>query len=325
MDVDAGSTETAPPVDPELAPRLNAMLAAVPAEAKSDLVRLLRAAPPLTAAAVLGGRGDISVRDALIPAMADRPAIELSIFTPAGHDAQESGPVIVYVHGGGMVAGNRFTGVTVTFPWLLELGLTVVSAEYRRPPEFRYPAAPDDVLATIDFVQRDAELGIDPARVVVAASSGGAACACSAVFAHAATDSVPLKGLVLMGPMLDDRDQTTSARQYADPTRALWDRALNRQAWQAYLGDASGAPEAVPARHPDPGRLPASLIDCGSAELMRDESVALASAIWAAGGDCALHVWNGGFHGFDYLLPETALSQDCTRTRISWLRRLLQY
>jgi acetyl esterase/lipase len=47
--------------------------------------------------------------------------------------------------------------------------------------------------------------------------------------------------------------------------------------------------------------------------------------LWAAGGDCALHVWEGGFHGFDYILPGTALSQDCTRARIGWLQRLLKH
>jgi hypothetical protein len=38
-----------------------------------------------------------------------------------------------------------------------------------------------------------------------------------------------------------------------------------------------------------------------------------------AGGIAELHVWPGGFHGFDLLAPEAALSQDARATRLHWL------
>lgn len=42
--------------------------------------------------------------------------------------------------------------------------------------------------------------------------------------------------------------------------------------------------------------------------------------IWAAGGDAELHVFPGGFHDFDFLVPGAALSRDA---RLRWLHRTL--
>ncbi|MFZ1116382.1 MAG: alpha/beta hydrolase, partial [Propionibacteriaceae bacterium] len=61
----------------------------------------------------------------------------------------------------------------------------------------------------------------------------------------------------------------------------------------------------------------------GSAEVFRDETVALASAIWEAGGNAELHIWAGGFHGFQTIVPTAAVSQRAIQARESWIRRVL--
>lgn len=65
-------------------------------------------------------------------------------------------------------------------------------------------------------------------------------------------------------------------------------------------------------------------MDTGSAEVFRDEDVAYASAIWAAGGQAELHVWAGGPHGFDAQFPQAQLSVTARRTRGEWLGRVLR-
>ncbi|OJV95403.1 MAG: hypothetical protein BGO47_02645 [Microbacterium sp. 67-17] len=49
-----------------------------------------------------------------------------------------------------------------------------------------------------------------------------------------------------------------------------------------------------------------------------------ASRLWAAGGTAELHVWSGGFHGFDALYPDAALSRAARSTRTEWLRRAVE-
>jgi acetyl esterase/lipase len=106
-----------------------------------------------------------------------------------------------------------------------------------------------------------------------------------------------------------------------------WDRTANETGWTALLGEQRGGPDvpayAAPARAEDLSGLPPAFLDVGSAESFRDEVVTYASRIWQAGGVAELHVWPGGFHGFDGLAPQAALSQTARAARLQWLRRIV--
>jgi acetyl esterase/lipase len=131
---------------------------------------------------------------------------------------------------------------------------------------------------------------------------------------------------MLLSPMLDDRNDNPSVAQLAGV--ALWDGVTNATAWDALLGDARGgpgvSPYAAPARAGDLTGLPPAFIDVGSVEIFRDEAADYARRLWRAGGAAELHVWAGGFHGFEHALPDAALSRDAMAARARWLRRLLR-
>jgi hypothetical protein len=78
-----------------------------------------------------------------------------------------------------------------------------------------------------------------------------------------------------------------------------------------------------PAVADDVSNLPTTYIDAGSAEVSRDEDVAYATRMWAAGGQAELHVRAGGFRGFDALYPQAHISAEARRTRTGWLTRVL--
>jgi acetyl esterase/lipase len=71
------------------------------------------------------------------------------------------------------------------------------------------------------------------------------------------------------------------------------------------------------------GGLPTSFVDVGSVETFRDEDIAYATRLLHAGVQCELHVWPGGFHGFEGIAPKASLSQIASATRAAWVRRLL--
>jgi acetyl esterase/lipase len=125
--------------------------------------------------------------------------------------------------------------------------------------------------------------------------------------------------------MIDDRNETVSSHQYEGV--GVWDRTSNLTAWSAVLGDRRGTDEvsyySAPARATDLSGLPPTFIDVGSAEVFRDEDVAYASRIWAAGGNCELHVWGGAFHGFYDIAPDSDLARASIAAREAWLDRLL--
>ena len=134
-----------------------------------------------------------------------------------------------------------------------------------------------------------------------------------------------LAGQLLICPMLDDRNNTASAVDLDG--HGLWDRTANNVGWTAYLGDRRGTDDvpayAAAARASDLSGLPPAFLDVGTAETFRDEVVAYASRIWRAGGEAELHVWPGGFHGFDSLAPEAQVSRAARAARLTWLLKRL--
>jgi acetyl esterase/lipase len=134
-----------------------------------------------------------------------------------------------------------------------------------------------------------------------------------------------LFGLLLMYPMIDDRNETVSSHQI-DRT-GFWDRGSNDMAWGALLGDRRKTDAvsiyAAPSRATDLSGLPPTFIDVASAEVFRDEAVAYASQIWADGGVAELHVVPGGFHGFENVAPKAAIAKQVITTRRAWLARML--
>lgn len=93
------------------------------------------------------------------------------------------------------------------------------------------------------------------------------------------------------------------------------------------LGDRAGTDNVsvyeAPGRADDLTGLPPTFIDVGSADLFRDEDIAFASTIWACGGDAELHVWPGGYHGFEQMAPASTLAATAVAARKRWLNRLL--
>jgi acetyl esterase/lipase len=315
-----------PPFDPELAAALELLAGELPPGFPPEAIPEVRAGmvipPPSDDELRRGGAFEIEERS--VPGPAGAPDVSLLICRPTG--ATGPLPAVYHTHGGGMILGSNRFGVEEMLDLAEELGLVVVSVEYRLAPENPHPAPVEDCYAGLTWTAENAkELGIDPERIIVAGGSAGGGLAAALALLARDRGGPALFGQMLMCPMLDDRNDTVSARQMAG--RGVWDRTANATGWGALLGDACGGPDvspyAAPARATDLSGLPPAFIDVGSAETFRDEDVAYATRIWQAGGRAELHVWPGGFHGFDGFAPQALLSQEARAARARWLRRLL--
>ncbi|AVV44049.1 esterase [Streptomyces sp. P3] len=321
-------TSVPPPFDPELAAALELIKDMIQPGMAMEDIEAVRQGPALALLSQLDltAGGAFEVEDRTVPGPKGVPEISLLICRPVAPAPDRPRPVVYHVHGGGMVLGNNRAGVDVALDWARALDLVVVSVEYRLAPEHPHPAPVEDVYAGLLWTAEHAkELGADPDRIVIAGTSaGGGLTAALALLLRDRGGPRPI-GQLLMCPMLDDRNDTVSSHQMAG--LGVWDRTANDTGWTALLGAARGGPDvspyAAPARAEDLSGLPPAFLDVGSAETFRDEVVGYASRIWQAGGIAELHVWPGGFHGFDGFAPQATLSKSARAAHLDWLRRLL--
>ncbi|GIL37623.1 alpha/beta hydrolase [Phycicoccus sp. DTK01] len=317
----------APVLRPEFDAELRAGLAVVggmfPPTITADLIDFMRvsyASPPMDD--VLRDRG-IACEEHVAPGHLGDP-VEVSVLRPPGQDGPR--PAVVYAHSGGLMFGDRFSGIDLVLDWVDRMGAVLVTVEYRLAPEFPDPYPREDMYAALEWTASHADaLGIRPDRLVVAGASAGGGLAAGMALAARDRGGPPLVGQVLDYPMLDDRGITTSMHQFDGV--GVWDRVSNQTGWRALLGDTCGteavSPYAAPSRAGDLRGLPPAFIDVGAAEVFRDEAIAYADALWRAGGDAELHVWSGAFHACDIFAPHTAVGQSMIKARNTWLETIL--
>ena len=129
---------------------------------------------------------------------------------------------------------------------------------------------------------------------------------------------------MLLCPMLDDREVTSSSVAYDDDVS--WGRSANDFAWRAFLGAAKGtagvSPYAAAARAADLSGLPPTFVDVGELEVFRDECIDYAQRLLQAGVSTELHVYPGAYHCFDRWVPGAAVSVRARAQRTAVLHRV---
>ena len=325
MEVTVSNTHPAPPFDVELGAVLAALGEMLPPTLTPEMIGPMRQGG-LLATPIDELIGDRPIRHEVrtVPGPDGAPDITLSIFTRTDH--VPGGPGIFHTHGGGMIIGDRRTGIDLFLPHVVDSGAVVVSVEYRLAPEHPDPAPVEDCYAGLTWTAEHAdELGIDPSRILISGASAGGGLAAGVALLARDRGGPALSHQVLICPMLDDRFTTHSSRMH-DGTGG-WDRNDNEFGWTSLLGERRGtddvSPYAAPARATDLAGLPRTFLDVGSAETFRDEVLDYATRLSQAGVVVDLHMWGGGFHGFDMMVPQAAVSQASLATRDAFLRRAL--
>ena len=102
----------------------------------------------------------------------------LDIFMP--QNVTSGRPVLVFVHGGAFIGGNKRRTPGSPFYdnvmlWAVKNGFIGVNMTYRLAPQFPWPAGAEDVASTVEWVSKEiAERGGDPSRVYLMGHSAGA-------------------------------------------------------------------------------------------------------------------------------------------------------
>ena len=226
---------------------------------------------------------------------------------------RDRSPGLYSIHGGGMILGD--VGMNDARCAATALELDVDGGVRRVPPGARAPVSDGLLLGLLWFFDQAEAMGLD---APASPSAVAARPRCLALLARDRRQVSPCFQLLTF-PMVDDRNETPS-------TWSARNRAANITGWSAYL-DGRGADDvpayAAPARATDLGGLAPAIITVGSLDIFLDEDIAYAQALLEANVPCELHVYPGAFHGSNFMVPHSDISQRWYRDEIAALDRAL--
>jgi acetyl esterase len=245
------------------------------------------------------------VRDVLVDGEIGR--LPTRIYHPAPDEVR---PLVIYLHGGGFVAGGIAPADRPCRALAAASGWVIASVEYRLAPENPHPApARDSLAATRWLVEHAAELGADGSLFVLMGDSAGGALAAATAIALRDTDGPRARAQVLVYPTLTPtRDAefpslTENGEGYSMTRGGLewfWDHLLSGPG-------AHEQPPAAPLDVADLAALPPATVVVAEFDPLRDEGLAYVERLTAAGVPARAHLVEGAIHGFwwmDAMLPQ---------------------
>ncbi|MGE5723422.1 MAG: alpha/beta hydrolase [Sphingomonadales bacterium] len=229
---------------------------------------------------------------------------------PAG--GATSPAVYLYIHGGAFVFGGGLFAKAQAGSNADQLGCTVVSVDYRMPPEDPFPAAPEDCVE----VYRALLETHSPKDIVIGGGSAGGNLAAVATL-MIRDQGLPMPaGVVLLTPEVDLTESGDSFR-----TNELLDVMLKRGLPECNAVYAGGRDLRDPYLSPlfaDVSGFPPAFVQTGTRDLFLSNSVLFHRKLRSAGVDADLHVWEAMPHGgFGGTSPEDAELAEETRAFIA--------
>jgi acetyl esterase len=228
------------------------------------------------------------------------------IYTPVA----ASGPLpgLIYFHGGGFVVGGLDSHDGLCRQLAVQGGFAVVAVDYRLAPEHPYPAATEDALAATLWIKEGAaSLGLDAGKLGVGGDSAGANLAAVVTQQVRERAGIKLACQLLMFPNTQIGGQGHSWDKFA--SGYFIERQMVERFYDLYLpaGIDRADPSVSPLNAKDFAGLPPAYVMLAGYDPLRDEGLAYADQLRAAGVPVEVADYPNLVHCFIYLqtiLPE---------------------
>ena len=309
------------PIDPALRRFLDEQAAAAggpvttPEEARARMVRHLEGR------SIHGLPNKVTSTDHTIPT---EPGVPVRVYMPPMR-AGARPPVMVYLHGGGWAAGSIATHDPFCRLLSALAGICIASVEYRLAPEHPYPSGLEDAVAATKWVaDQAAGWGANAAFLALGGDSAGANLAAVAASRLAIERGAPqLRALALLYPVTD-HPSSHHASYAENGTGFGLEASTMRWYWELYApGVSPDDPDISPLRAKLLPPLPPTLVATAEYDVLRDEGMAYARKLRAA-GVAVTHVHADDMHHDFPVGPSTVVRfPQCERALgqfATWLR-----
>jgi len=274
-------------------------------------------ATPASARAALAGLNAYAAPAAVVALVVDGviAGVPVRVYAAAPREARD---VVLFVHGGGHLAGDLDVYDFSARRTAAATGMVVVSVDYRRAPEAPYPAGLADVRAVLNALGDGSWLGAlgggsgirATGRVHAVADSGGAAKVASlATCAAAAEGDTPLVRQVLLYPSVDYTMSGDTLREFASG----YFLSAERVAWyfDHYFPAGADRRAASPLWGPFAADMPETLVIAAEYDPLRSEAEEYVARAAASGAPVHLLIAPGMIHAFAFF--ETLIPDDVAR------------
>lgn len=213
--------------------------------------------------------------------------------------------VILYLHGGGYVAGSAEIYRSLTSKIADEFNARVLAIDYRLAPEHPFPAALDDAVAAFGGLVAD---NYDPSQIAIVGDSAGGGLSIATLMALRNTGQQQPACAVALCPFADltISNETYSTLSSFDPSTNF--NHIKRMA-SCYSGDNDPRNPAISPVFGDFSDLAPLLIQAAGRDLILGHAIRIYERATAAGAVCELDLWEEMIHVwhiYHSMVPEGA-------------------
>jgi acetyl esterase len=252
-------------------------------------------------------------------------AVRIRIYDPAGASRQ---PALIYLHGGGWTIFSLDTHDRLMREHAARAGVVVVGVDYALAPEFRFPVALEQVVATVRRLSEagvgESGVDIDSARVALGGDSAGANLAlAAAIELRDSGRPQAVRALLLNYGVFARQSSPGAVLRFGGPGNMLTADEMEGF-WRNYLRDDRDAadPRACPVLA-GLQSLPPTRLVVAECDLLAEQSVALHRRLVAADVASNLAVYRGAAHSFLEAVAIAPLADRALHESGQWLREVL--
>jgi monoterpene epsilon-lactone hydrolase len=224
--------------------------------------------------------------------------------------------VLLCIHGGGFVTGSMFTHRKLFAHCAKAIGVLALIFEYRRAPEYKFPAQLDDAVAAYRWLL---EQGISPDQIAVAGDSAGGGLSVSMLL-RARELGLPLPAASIPFSPWVDMESTGESMLTNRGKDALFTKESVDRLVTMVLGDGDRRDPYASPLYGDLAGLPPMYIQVGGDELLLDDGRRLAERAKAAGVEVQFDIFPELQHTFHFSAGRAPEADEAIRRIAGWVR-----